>query len=107
MTFDEYDVKTGATLLPSSNNLTYLTLGLASEAGEVAGKLKKIIRDTDGEMSEEQRVAMLKEVGDVAWYISRLSIKLGSSMEKVCEMNFLKLQSRAERGTIKGSSDER
>lgn len=107
MTFEQYDAETGKTMMPTSNNIEYLTLGLVSEAGEVAGKVKKIIRDKGGVIIDADKLELLKEISDCCWYVSRLSAFLGSSTEKVCEINFLKLKSRAERGTISGSGDNR
>lgn len=85
-------------------NLCYLVLGLASEAGEVAGKYKKVIR---GDKPAPTRQDVLKELGDVMWYAARLAEDLGSSLEEVMAGNWKKLASRKEAGTIKGSGDER
>lgn len=82
--------------------MNYLVLGLTSEAGEVAGKLKKLVRD--GTLDEQ---AYLHEVGDVLWYLSMICNCIGVSIEEVAEMNYLKLSERKRSGTIKGSGDVR
>lgn len=87
--------------------LSYLGLGLPNEAGEVAGKLKKAIRDTDGEVTNETRTALLGELGDVLWYLSTLAHELGLTLDYVAATNIEKLTSRKERGVIQGSGDNR
>lgn len=80
---------------------TYLTLGLVSEAGEVAGKLKKIIRgDT------VQPEAFLAEIGDVLWYLTRLIDNVGLTVEDVADFNHHKLEERKKLHTIMGSGDD-
>lgn len=85
---------------------TYTVLGL-SEAGEIQGKYKKIIRDKDGIVSKEDALEMVKELGDLQWYIANLATELGYSLEDVCNMNLDKLASRKERGVLRGSGDNR
>jgi NTP pyrophosphatase (non-canonical NTP hydrolase) len=82
-------------------------LGLSSETGEVADKFKKIIRDKNGEINDEDKKGILKELGDVLWYLAMLAEYLGSSIEEVAEMNVSKLASRYERDEIHGSGDDR
>lgn len=89
------------------DNLIYPVLGLASEAGEVAGKLKKVIRDADGRLSPEQRERLLAEVGDVLWYVAAVCTELDASLEAVARANLEKLASRAERRVIGGDGDVR
>lgn len=77
----------------------YPVLGLAGEAGEVANKVKKVIRDDDGYVSIEARDAILDELGDVLWYAARVAVELGSSLTEVAQMNVTKLRiRRAQRG---------
>ena len=90
-----------------SGHIGYLTLGLVDEAGEVAGKFKKLFRDFDGEMSAEYRLEIIKELGDVLWYMTRMADELGTDLEEIAEINRDKLQSRKDRGVIKGSGDNR
>lgn len=82
-------------------------LGLCGEAGEVSDKIKKIIRDKKGKMEEADRDAILKELGDVLWYVALLSEYLGSDFSSVAQANLDKLASRQARGKIGGSGDER
>lgn len=89
------------------NNYTYPTLGLVSEAGEVAGKIKKVIRDKNGIMDEESRQAVKDELGDVLWYISQLATELKLDLEEIASSNIKKLLSRLERNVIAGSGDKR
>lgn len=87
--------------------LTYTTLGLCSEAGEIAGKVKKIIRDDNGEISEEKLDALSDEVGDTLWYIAQLAEELNRRLDGIAQRNLDKLNSRKERGVIGGSGDNR
>lgn len=82
-------------------------LGLAGEAGEVADDVKKVIRDEEGQLTDENREIIAKELGDVLWYIAGISRYLGYSLEEIAEMNIEKLQSRKERGVLAGSGDNR
>jgi NTP pyrophosphatase (non-canonical NTP hydrolase) len=84
--------------------LTYCALGLAGEAGEVADKAKKLIRD--GDMAES-RAKVLQELSDVCWYIARLADELGMDLEELLDYNKQKLDSRKERGVLGGNGDNR
>lgn len=90
-----------------SNNFIYPTLGLVGEAGEVAEKAKKIIRDGDGTLTPETREKMVKELSDVCWYVAVLAYELDHTLEEVMQINLDKLASRAKRGVIKGDGDDR
>jgi NTP pyrophosphatase (non-canonical NTP hydrolase) len=81
--------------------------GLVGESGEVAEKFKKLIRDKSGQLSVEDKQEIIKELGDVLWYVNSLSTLLGSSLEEVAEKNLEKVLSRKARGTTKGSGDNR
>lgn len=87
--------------------IVYPTLGLTNEAGEVAGKVKKIFRDRDGVVSDEDREALKGELGDVLWYLTQICTDLGLSLEEVAQANIDKLFSRLERGQIRGDGDNR
>lgn len=89
--------------------IIYPALGLGNEAGEVQGKIKKWLRGDDGEgiMSTERKQALKEELGDVLWYLSVLAHDLGLSLEDIAKSNVDKLQSRQERGAIKGDGDKR
>ena len=82
-------------------------LGLTGEAGETADKIKKVIRDKGGRASEEDREAIIKELGDVLWYVASVAKYLGASLDEVAEKNLKKLGSRKKRGKISGEGDER
>ena len=88
-------------------NAIYPTLGLVGEAGEVADKVKKILRDRNGLFDHESKEAIKFELGDVLWYISQLSSELGYSLEEVANANLHKLKNRKSRGKIQGSGDNR
>lgn len=88
-------------------NIIYPTLGLAGEAGEVAEKVKKIIRDHNGVVTPEFKQEIIKELGDVLWYVAALSSELGVTMEEVAKLNMEKLLSRKKRGVISGNGDNR
>jgi NTP pyrophosphatase (non-canonical NTP hydrolase) len=108
MTLAEYQSAQQSTAIyPKHNSVAYCCLGLVGESGEVAEHAKKSIRDDVGTISAERRTAMLKELGDVLWYISALSYELNSNLEEVAELNLIKLGSRKERGVLGGSGDER
>lgn len=106
--FDSYQGFTSVTAMyPKEYGLIYTTLGLAGEAGEVANKVKKIIRDANGEINEETRQALKSELGDVYWYLARLADELGFKSSEVIAENVKKLSSRFERGVITGNGDNR
>ena len=87
--------------------IVYPTLGLANEAGEVAGKIKKIFRDHGGRITDDDREALKQELGDVLWYLTQICSELGLSLDEVASANIEKLFSRLERNQIRGSGDNR
>ncbi len=109
MNFDEYQTRSRETAIypDRGSNYVYPTLGLAGEAGEVAEKVKKVIRDKNGIMDQETKEKLSKELGDVLWYVAQLATELDLSLDDVAEANITKLQSRKERGSLSGSGDMR
>lgn len=84
-----------------------MVLGLSDESGEVLGKFKKLLRDKKGVLTDIDKKEIVKELGDILWYISTVSHLLGSSLEEVARLNNQKLLSRQSRGTLGGSGDNR
>ena len=110
MDFKEYQQKSKKTdlnVVVKSNNIDYYALGLVDEAGEVAGKIKKLHRDMNGELTEEYKKEIAKELGDVLWYVASISERIGFSMEEIAQMNIDKLYSRMERSKLTGNGDNR
>ena len=89
------------------SNYIYPTLGLVGEAGEVAEKVKKVIRDNNYVFDIESKKGIKKELGDVLWYLSNLCTEFNFSLEEVALQNLEKLKLRAEKGKISGSGDDR
>ena len=108
MTLNEYQQHALETAIyPEQSRIVYPTLGLTGEAGEVADKVKKVIRDTHGEFTPEKTQEIMKEICDVLWYCATLSHDLGYDLEEVARTNVEKLRSRMERHRITGSGDNR
>lgn len=89
------------------HKVIYPALGLGGEAGEVLEKIKKIFRDKQGVITEEDRQVLTKELGDVLWYLTQISTELDINLETVALKNIEKLYSRLERGKLSGSGDNR
>ena len=109
MDFNDYQERSRRTAkYPSiGHGVIYPTLGLTNEAGEVAGKVKKIFRDNEGIIGDHEKEALTSELGDVLWYLAQVCTELGLSLDKVAEENIKKLYSRLERGKIQGDGDNR
>ena len=109
MTAEFYEMKAGQTaIFPEHKALEYLALGLTSEAGEVAGKVKKLIRDgEDMEGFELKKIAIASEIGDVLWYCAMLAKEVGVPLNDIMKENLKKLHGRKVRGTLHGSGDNR
>lgn len=112
MNFSEYQTKVAETAIyPDSGTgsmlaLSYVGLGLG-EAGEIQGKIKKILRDQGGVIEDGNRIAIMKELGDLQWYIARCASELSLDLDDVAQMNLNKLADRRERGVLQGSGDDR
>jgi NTP pyrophosphatase (non-canonical NTP hydrolase) len=103
MTLSSYQKGPSSTAIyPTQHAITYPALGLAGEAGEVANKVKKIIRD-----GKLDKAALKGEIGDCLWYIAALCRDLNIDLGDVAKANLEKLQDRKARGTLKGSGDNR
>ena len=108
MTFDAFQQEAMATAIYADElRLIYPALGLAGETGEVLEKIKKVYRDDNGQVSDEKRLAISHELGDVLWYVAAVCRDLDISMSDCSKLVIQKLRSRAARGTLKGSGDER
>jgi NTP pyrophosphatase (non-canonical NTP hydrolase) len=109
MNFTEYQSKSRRTAKYPviGHGVIYPTLGLTNEAGEVAGKIKKIFRDKGGLIGAAEREALTSELGDVLWYLAQVCTELEISLDEVAEANITKLTSRLERGKIGGEGDNR
>lgn len=112
MDFDEYQRLASRTATWSDTQgeeykLLYVTLGICGESGEIAEKVKKLLRNDGGVISEEKREALKSEIGDVLWYLSQLARELGIPFSDAAAYNIKKLADRAERGVIKSQGDTR
>lgn len=95
-------------IYPKERAIEYLTLGLTGEAGEIANKVKKVIRDNNGKpMSKATKELIAAELGDVLWYVAMLSDELGSSLDDIADNNLWKLANRKTRNKLGGSGDNR
>ena len=111
MDFDEYQQLAARTGFYGTEDrkyvLMYLCMGIAGEAGEVIEKMKKVVRNDKGVVSEEKRQDIKKEIGDVLWYLSQLARALELSFGDIAASNIQKLADRAARGVIKSEGDTR
>jgi NTP pyrophosphatase (non-canonical NTP hydrolase) len=109
MDFSEYQSlsRRTATYPRAGEDMTYPALGLCGEAGGVAEKVKKAIRDDGGVLTDERRAALAAELGDVLWYVAQLATEAGLDLDTIADENLSKLLSRQERGVLAGSGDTR
>jgi NTP pyrophosphatase (non-canonical NTP hydrolase) len=114
MTFKEYsdEAHTYASfdkIETNGNDITFVypTLGLAGEAGEAAEKVKKVVRNDKGVLTDEKRKEILKELGDVLWYVNETAIQLGYTLDDVANSNLFKLRDREARGVVCSEGDNR
>lgn len=108
MTLNEYQNRALATAIyPKQYKIIFPTLGLNGEAGEVAEKVKKVIRDNRSMFDDVRKKEIAKELGDVLWYIANLSNDIGYSLEEIAELNYEKVSSRKLREIIHGNGDNR
>ena len=109
MTPNEYQTAALSTAIYPNmgQNFVYPALGLVGEAGEVADKLKKVIRDNGGVLTDPVRDAVAKELGDCLWYLAVLAYEMDYDLNEIAQINIDKLNSRKERGVLSGSGDNR
>lgn len=109
MKINEYQERALTTAIyPDESKITYTALGLVGEAGEVANKVKKLIRDEmSPEVYESKKADIASEIGDVLWYCSALASDLGMSLSVIAVKNLEKLEDRKTRDTLQGSGDTR
>ena len=109
MTFEEYQKLSRKTAIypDKDNNFIYPTLGLTGEVGEVAEKIKKVLRDNNGVVDDGRRQEIKKELGDVLWYLSQIATELGLSLDDIATFNVEKINSRQERNKLSGDGDDR
>ena len=109
MDLSEYQSRSRATAVypQAGANLLYPTLGLCGEAGEVAEKIKKMVRDDAGRLTDERRSALAKELGDVLWYVAQIATEAELELDAIAEANIKKLSSRERRNVLQGSGDDR
>ncbi len=109
MDFNEYQKQAWKTAIypNKGNNIFYPALGLGGECGEVLEKIKKIMRDNEGEISEKKKEELMKEMGDVFWYLAALATELNLNLNEIAEKNISKLNSRKERDILHGEGDNR
>ena len=106
ITFNEYQEFTSTTRV-YKDKIIYPALGLTGEAGEVAEKIKKLLRDHDGNITEAYAAEVAKEIGDVVWYCAALAADIGYSLGDIAQMNVDKLTKRKEENKIHGNGDNR
>jgi NTP pyrophosphatase (non-canonical NTP hydrolase) len=108
MEFNEYQKLAATTMVyGTGNKVVYPTLGLCGEAGEVAEKIKKVLRDNNGVFTDEKKEEIKKELGDVFWYLAAISTDLGLDLDEVAQLNIDKLFSRLKRNKLHGDGDNR
>jgi NTP pyrophosphatase (non-canonical NTP hydrolase) len=108
VTFEEYEELAMSTkIYGAGQKIIYPALKLNGEAGEVAEKIGKVLRDKDGLFTKKDTEEIAKELGDVLWYITALAQDIGASLEDIAKINVEKVLGRRERGTIHGDGDNR
>lgn len=110
MTFDEYQKQAQQSVINHKDPLmdkTIWVLGVGGEAGEIVEKWKKIVAYEDGEITQETKAELAKEMGDVLWYLAALAESLDISLQDVAKANIEKVLSRKNRGVTKGKGDNR
>jgi NTP pyrophosphatase (non-canonical NTP hydrolase) len=108
LSFAAYQTQARTTAIyPPETGLLYVALGLCGETGEVAEKIKKMLRDDGGHLGDDRRTAIAAELGDVLWYAANLATELGLDLGAIAQGNLDKLASRQARNQLHGSGDRR
>ncbi len=108
LTLNEYQqIALETAVYPKEYNIVYPALGMAGEAGEVADKVKKVIRDNNADFTSKKCEEIALEIGDVMWYCAVLADRIGYRLDTIAGMNNRKLYSRQLRGKLGGSGDNR
>ena len=108
MTFDDYQKKALSTNINPGTDIFFDRMfGLVGEAGEMADKVKKWIRDDQADWKKLDKDLMASELGDVLWYVATLADTLGFRLDEVARRNVDKLASRHQRSKLKGAGDHR
>lgn len=108
MNFNDYQsIAKSTAVYPDEYKVIYPALGLNGEAGEIAEKVKKILRDKEGMISPTERLGIIHELGDVLWYVAALATDMGIKLDEIAVLNRRKLEGRKENGTIHGNGDNR
>lgn len=109
MNLNEYQMEALSTaIFPKDNEISYLALALCGEAGEVADKVKKVIRDFNSDFSDDEIKSNIAfELGDCLWYLANAAHAIGYSLDDIAKLNISKIKLRQQRGTLQGSGDNR
>ena len=108
LSLDDYqNLALETAIYPEEYRIVYPALGLAGEAGEVADKIKKVIRDNNGNFTPTKCEEIAMEIGDVLWYCAVLANRIGYRLDTIGRMNYRKLKSRQQRGKLGGNGDNR
>lgn len=108
MKLNEYqEAALSTAIYPNDGKISYLALAICGEAGELADKVKKVLRDKKGQFYQVDLTAIAMELGDILWYVANLSKVLGYDLSDIAQLNIEKINGRVERGTIHGAGDNR
>ena len=108
LTFENYEkIVMKEKVYGCGNKILYPTLGLTGEAGEVSDKVKKVLRDNNGDFDVQKSIEIAKELADVLWYVTALSQDLGFDLDFIAQMSIDKVLSRRNRNVIHGEGDNR
>lgn len=107
ITLNDYQQFALSTADPCARDPLYLACGICEEAGEAAGKVKKVLRDNHGYFNKERRQGVALELSDVLWYVANQAHQMGYTLSEIAQLNIDKINGRLERGTLHGSGDKR